>query len=140
MCAQKRKSWVEKRQSGKTPHLKKLEIDYSDMHRGEKMLIATPEIVDEYIRNVPKGKETSLLQMRKDLAVEYGGANSCPLVSGICVRIVAEAAFEEYESGKSIRQITPFWRIVNLKSPTAKKLSFGTDFLVAQRRKEGLTP
>jgi hypothetical protein len=140
MCAQKRKNWVEKRQSGKTPQLKKLEMDYADMQRGDKMLITTPEVVDEFVRHIPKGQESTLLQLRKDMAAEYGGANSCPLVTGICLRIVSEAAYEEYDKGKAVSQITPFWRIVNQKSSTAKKLSFGTDFLSEQRKKEGLKP
>lgn len=138
MAASKRKSWLEKRESAEIAHIEKLEKDWSDMKKGDRMLIATPKLVDEYVRQIPKGKEGTMLQLRKDLAAEHGADSCCPLTSGIFLRIVAEAAYEEYTGGKSLKQITPFWRMINLKSPTAKKLSFGTDFLKEQRLKEGL--
>lgn len=138
MAASKRKTWVQKRDSAEVAHIEKLEKDWSDMKAGDKMLIATPRLIDAYIREIPKGKESSLLQLRKDIAAEHGADNCCPLTSGIFLRIVAEAAYEEYTGGKALKAITPFWRIINLKMPTAKKLSFGTDFLKEQRKKEGL--
>lgn len=138
MCAYKRKTWVEKRDLSKEAKVEVLDKDFADMKVGEKMLVATPQIVDDYIRHIPKGKEGSLLQMRKDLAAEYHADKTCPVTSGIFLRIAAEAAYEEYENGKAISKITPFWRIINEKSPAAKKLTFGTAFLLEQRKKEGL--
>lgn len=140
MCAYKRKSWVEKRDIDKSPVVKKIRIDFADMHAGDRMLIASPEIVDEYIRHIPKGKEATLAQMREDLASIYHADKTCPVTSGIFLRIVAEAAYEEYTKGKAIKNIAPFWRILSSKSPTAKKLTFGTAFLEEQRKKEGLKP
>jgi hypothetical protein len=134
----KRKTWVEKRETSKAAEVKKSPKDFADIQAGEKMLIATPEIVDQYIRNIPKGKESSLVQMRKDLAGEYHAHKTCPVTSGIFLRIVAEAAYEEYEKGKPLSKITPFWRMINEQSPALKKLSFGPDFVLQQRKKEGL--
>lgn len=138
MCAYKRKTWVEKRDLAKKAEVKKTKKDFADIKAGEKMLIATPAIVDEYIRSISKGIETTLAQMRKDLAVAYHADKTCPVTSGIFLRIVAEAAFEEYENGKAIGKITPFWRVMDERSATSKKLSFGTDLLREQRRKEKL--
>lgn len=138
MCAYKRKTWVEKRDLSKEAEVKKIEKDFADIKTGEKMLIATPRIVDEYIRQIPKGKETSLAQMRKDLAAEYHADKTCPVTSGIFLRIVAEAAYEEYANGKPVGRIAPFWRIIDERSPAARKLSFGMGFLKEQRRKEKL--
>lgn len=138
MCAYQRKSWIDKRDLEKEPEVKRIDKDFADIKAGEKMLIATPKIVDAYIRHIPKGTETSLLQMRKDLAAEFHADKTCPVTSGIFLRIVAEAAYEEYEKGKAISKITPFWRMINEKSPAAKKLSFGTALLLSQRKKEGL--
>ena len=140
MCAYKRKSWVEKRDLEKSPEVKKIREDFADMHAGDRMLIATPAIVDDYIRHIPKGKETTLAQMREDLAGVYHADKTCPVTSGIFLRIVAEAAYEEHTKGKALKNIAPFWRILSLKSPTAKKLTFGTAFLIEQRKKEGLKP
>jgi hypothetical protein len=136
----RRKSWVEKRDLDKEAVVKKLDKDFADMRTGEKMLIATSRIVDAYIRHIPRGHQQELKQMRKGLAVEYGADVTCPVTSGIFLRIVAEAAWEEYHQGKSISQITPFWRMMSTQSPTAKKLSFGLEFLKKQREKEKLLP
>ena len=44
---------------------------FTDIPEGSKMLVATPLIVDAYIRKIPKGHSTSFLTMREDLAREY---------------------------------------------------------------------
>ncbi len=139
MCAYKRKSWIEKRNTGKVPVIERIDGDFADIRLGETMLIATPAVVDDYIRQIPRGRQTTLQQMRKDLAAAFHADKTCPVTAGIFLRIVAEAAWEEYQQGKALRSITPFWRIMDEKSPTAKKLSFGTDWLMAQRKKEGLS-
>jgi hypothetical protein len=138
MCAYKRKSWIEKRDIQKEAEVKKPDKDFADMKIGETMFIATPLIVDSYIRHIPKGKQSTLSQMRKDLAAEYHADKTCPVTSGIFLRIVAEAAFEEYEQGKPVSKITPFWRLMDERSPAAKKLTFGIEFLKEQRKKEKL--
>jgi len=103
------------------------------------MLIPTPKIVDAYIRQIPKGRQADVNTIRKDLAAEYHAEVTCPLTTGIFVRIVAEAAYEDYEKGTALNKITPFWRVISEKSPAAKKLTFGTKLLKEQRLKEGLT-
>jgi hypothetical protein len=138
MSTSKRKTWIEKRNVEKQAEVKKLDTAFADIEAGEKMLIATPQIVDAYIRNIPKGKETTMAQMRKDLAAEYHADKTCPLTSGIFLRIVAEAAHEELAKGKPISKITPYWRIMDEKTNAAKKLTVGVDFLKEMRKKEKL--
>ncbi len=70
------------------------------MHSGEKMLIANPKIIDYYTRQIQKEKEGSLQQMRKYLAAESNADKMCPVIAGIFLRIVAEAAHEEFEGEK----------------------------------------
>ncbi len=136
--AYKRKTWHEKMNAGMDWEVKVIDKKFADIPEGATMLIATPEIVDAYIRNIPKGVHTSLQQMRKDLAAAYNAQYCCPVTSGIFLRIVAEAAYEDYLSGKPIKKITPFWRMIDSKTPAARKLTFGTDFIREQRAKEGL--
>ncbi|MGZ3924691.1 MAG: hypothetical protein ACXVBJ_13045, partial [Flavisolibacter sp.] len=112
--------------------------DFAGIKTGQLMLIPTPKIVDAYIRQIPKGKEANSERIRKDLAAEFHAEVTCPLTTGIFIRIAAEAAYEEYEKGKPLSKITPFWRVISEKSPTAKKLSFGTKLLKEQRKKEGI--
>lgn len=136
----KRKTWQEKLHVDKAPEVKKNDFDFADIPAGSTMLIATPLIVDAYIRKIPKGHFTDIKQIRGDLAAEYRAQYTCPVTTGISIRIAAEAAYEEYEKGKPLSRITPFWRALSPRSPSAKKLSFGIKFLLDQQKKEGIKP
>jgi hypothetical protein len=133
-----KKTWLEKFNVAREPVVELTDKTFADIPAGSRMLIATPKVVDEYIRQIPKGQHTSLQQMRKDLASEYGAEYSCPITSGIFLRIASERAYEQYQEGKPLSKITPFWRMIDKKAPLAKKLSFGYDFVAEQRKKEGL--
>lgn len=139
MQAGKGKSWNDKLNDPTKVHqLKKLDKDFADMPANSKMLIATPKIIDEYVKQIPKGSSSSLATMRRDLANEFGADYTCPVTSGIFLRIVSEAAHEQLQTGISINNITPFWRVVDEKSPLNKKLTFGEEFVKNQRKKEGI--
>jgi hypothetical protein len=130
------KSWTEKRNVNKDPKVIYLEESFSDIPAGSLMLVATPALVDDYIRKIPKGKMVDMKTLRKDLAADFHADNSCPLSTGIFVRIVAEAAFEQFSSGKDLNDIKPFWRVIPPGSKMASKLTFGEDFLKAQLKAE----
>lgn len=136
--AYKRKSWTDKMNSGKNAVVEVLDKKFADIPQGAKMLIATPEIIKNYLQQIPQGYSVSITQMRKDLAAEYNAEATCPLTAGIFLRIVAEASWEELQSGASEADVAPFWRMIDSKSPMAKKLSFGMDFINKQRAAEGL--
>jgi hypothetical protein len=134
----KGKSWTEKVEDERQPQVKRIEKSFADIPAGSKMLIVTPKIVDNYLRHIPNGKAVTLQTMRSDLAQEYQADYTCPVTSGIFLRIVSEAAHEQIEQGKSVSAVAPFWRLVDENSPLAKKLSFGSGFIKLQRSKEGI--
>jgi len=136
--AYKRKTWHEKMKPGFEPKVEKTLKKFADIPEGASMLIATPQIVDAYVRNISPGTHTDIKQMRKDLATEYHAEYCCPVTSGIFVRIVAEAAYENYLAGVPVEEITPFWRIIDANSPVAQKLTFGTDLLLKMQELEGI--
>jgi hypothetical protein len=138
MCAYKRKTWAEKLNIDCRPVIEKADKDFAGIKAGQIMLIPTPKIVDAYMRQIPEGTRVGKETIRKDLAAEYHAEITCPLTTGIFIRIAAEAAYEEYKKGQPLNKITPFWRVISEKSPTAKKLTFGTKFLKEQQRKEGI--
>lgn len=102
------------------------------------MLVPTARQVDDFIRSIPNGVEMDVRALRTALAVENGAEVSCPVYMGYHLRTVAEAAFEALEQGATVKDITPFWRVIDEDSPTTRKLTFGADFVVGQRRLEGL--
>lgn len=133
-----KKSWGEKLRIHKNPIVKTIEKDFSDIPAGSKMLIATPIIIDSYLHKIPKGTYVDLKTIRRDLAREHKADYSCPLTTGIYLRIVAEAAYEQYKKDGNLNEVTPFWRAIKPDSKLAKKLTFGTELIREQRKKEGL--
>ncbi|NTV31531.1 hypothetical protein HGA91_06160 [candidate division WWE3 bacterium] len=127
------KTWREKYDNGKDPIVKKLEIQYGGMHAGDQMLISSPSEIDQYIRAIPSGRTITVEQLRTDLAQKHKADGTCPLTTGIFIRIISELALEEISNGT--HKVTPFWRVVDPKSPLAKKISCGSEF-IAQKRKE----
>ena len=140
MTTYKKKTWKEKLEVDRKPEVEKTEKSFAGVKEGQLMLIPTPKLVDAYIRQIPKGSQADTQQIRKDLAAEYHAETTCPLTTGIFLRIVAEAAYEDYQNGRSLTEITPFWRAMDEFTPAAKKLTFGTALLKEQRRKEKLEP
>lgn len=130
------KSWKQKLESGKPAHVEILEKPFGRAFPGAKMLVATPRLVEEYMRNVPAGESRSIAQMRTDLADAHGAEISCPISTSIFARIAAEAALEETETGTPLSEVTPFWRVIDETSPIARKLSCGVDMVRAQREQE----
>ena len=131
-----KKSWLDKLNENKEPKIKKIDIDFADIPAGSNMFIATPKLIDQYINEIGVGKRIDLKTMRKDLAIEHNADYTCPVTTGIFLRIVAEANYEKLQQGIHLQEITPFWRVIEPNSALAKKLTFGQDFLLEQIEKE----
>ncbi len=132
----KKKTWLEKLNENKEPKIKRIDIDFADIPAGSNMFIATPKLIDQYVKEIGFGKRVDLKTMRKDLALEHNADYTCPVTTGIFLRIVAEANYEKLQQGKGVEEITPFWRVIDPKSTLAQKLSFGKELLVSQRDRE----
>lgn len=132
------KTWAEKLRNGKEAVIANSVRQIDGFPPGSKMLIPTPLVVKEYVDSVPRGESRPMERLRADLAQASGADVTCPLVSGIFIRIVAEAALDEYRAGKSIEQVTPFWRVLDERSKATKKLSCGQDLLSRLRSEEGI--
>lgn len=102
------------------------------------MLIPTPAVVAAHVEAIPAGASRTMPELRAELAEAHGADFTCPLTAGIFLRIAAELAWEKHQQGTPLAQITPFWRVMDAKAPVAKKLACGVDFIVKQRRSEGL--
>jgi alkylated DNA nucleotide flippase Atl1 len=74
------------------------------------MLIPSALQVDAMIRKIPFGEVSTLSEIRERLARWHRVDVTCPLVTGIFLRIVAEAAEEDRLAGRE--DIAPYWRVV----------------------------
>ena len=132
------KSWTEKLNSPNPAVVKPAPANFAGMRKGQMMLIPTARMVDTFIRQIPEGKAMDVRTMRAELAKQNGAKVTCPITTGIFVRIVAEAAWEAHENGTAINRITPVWRVLDRDAPTMKKLSYDPQFLLDQRKREGI--
>jgi hypothetical protein len=72
------------------------------------MVIPAPTEVDEMMQKVPKGKLTTISEIRAALARKHKVDVGCPITTGIFAWIAAHAAEEAATDGA--RKITPYWR------------------------------
>lgn len=100
-----RRSFVDKRDTAPKPQVKVLEKPGGRLFPAGAMLIASPLAVQEVVAQIPAGAVLLLSDLRRHLALRYGADYTCPLTTGIFLRIMAEAAEEAGES-------TPYWRVV----------------------------
>ncbi len=127
----KRKSWREKLEKEAEPKV----VD--DPKGRGRMLVPTPLLVDELVRRVPRGKLVTVSQIRKKLAKDFGADLTCPLVTGLFLRIVAETAEEDLANGRE--DITPYWRVIKDDGTLNPKFPGGGKVQAQYLKKEGIT-
>lgn len=134
--ARKPKSWADK-MNGSEPHVDLTDKAFAGIPAGTRMLISSPAEVAAWLRkHLPCGRTITVSDLRLALARARGAEASCPLTTGIFLRIAAEAAWDELEAGARLGDITPFWRAIDPKSDLARKLRCGPDWIAHQRQME----
>ena len=124
-----RKTWREKLEKEQEPKV-------VDDPRGRgRMLIPRPLDVDVLMRKVEKGKLATVNQIREQLARDSGADFSCPMTTGIFIRIAAETAEEDLSKGE--KQITPYWRVIKADGGLNEKFPGGVEAQAARLREEG---
>ena len=127
--AKSRKTWREKLESPR-------EAEVVDDRRGRgRLLIPRPLDVDALMRQVPAGKLATVEQIRERLARDHGADLTCPLCTGIFIRMAAEVAEEDMNAGKA--DATPYWRVVKADGSLNEKLPGGAEAQAARLLKEG---
>jgi len=133
-----RKSWTDKLRAPARVAIKPAPMDIAGMRKGEVMLVPTPALIDAFMRELPAGRHVGVREMRRELASRHGAEVTCPIYTGYHVRTVAEAAYEALQRGEAEDRITPFWRVLDLDSPTTSRLACGAEFVRERRAREGL--
>ena len=104
------KSWSEKLSDSKDlPRVQPIPDRMRARWGGGTLVIPAPIEVDEMMRQVPKGRVTTVNQIRAALAEKHSATIACPLTTGIFAWIAAHAA-EEKAAAKPKARITPYWR------------------------------
>jgi 6-O-methylguanine DNA methyltransferase, DNA binding domain len=129
-----RTSWREKIDKPQDVKIVKVPPKMSRFGSGT-MLIPTPKLIDAMIRKVPKGKLVTVSELRRKLARDFRTDVTCPLTTGIFVRIAAEAAEEDRVNGK--KRIAPYWRVIKDDGSMNPKLPGGIAQQTRYLRAEG---
>ncbi len=97
----------------------------AEVKRTEKglMLIPRPVDLEAVMRQIPRGKLVTTDRLREVLARAHQADYTCPLVTGIFVRLIGEAAEEDADSG--VADVAPWWRVVSPKGQLNEKLPGG---------------
>lgn len=111
---------------------------------GNRVLIATPKLVDAVIRRIKKGRLITINQIRERLARDFRADTTCPITTGIFVRIISEVAEEERAlqkrsapSAAAKKSISPYWRVLKSGGKLNEKYPGGLDAHARKLRAEG---
>ncbi len=96
------------------------------------MLIPSAREIMELMSKIPAGKVLTVGQIRDYLARKYQVVTTCPLVTGIAIRLIAEAV----ESGE-IEKV-PWWRVIKSDGSLNPKLPGGGKVQKKRLEDEGL--
>jgi len=102
---------------------------------GTRVLVPTPFLIDKVIRTVRKGKLITVNQIREKLAEDFKADSTCPLTTGIFIRICAEVAEEDLLKGK--KRVTPYWRVIKVNGELNPKYPGGVKSQAARLKAEG---
>lgn len=133
-----RKSWAEKlRDSKDLPKVGKIESELSKRWGTGTFVIPAPMEVKELMDKVPKGKLTTINELRAALAKKHSTTIACPITTGIFAWIAAYAAEEAAATGA--KRITPYWRTLKNGGELNPKYPGGIEALRARLKAEGHT-
>jgi hypothetical protein len=130
-----RKSWQSKMDNPNLPKLIEVPPRMQKRCGTGMMLVPGPREVDAFIRTVSEGSVVTVSQIRSGLAHLHAADVTCPLVTGIFVRVSAEAAEEDAVAGKT--KVTPYWRVVKDDGSLNPKFPGGVERQEQRLRDEG---
>jgi hypothetical protein len=100
-----------------------------------RMVIPAPREVDELMQRVPRGRLTTINELRAALARRHQADFGCPITTGIFAWIAAHAAAEAAAAGR--RRITPYWRTLKTGGELNPKYPGGIAALKRRLEAEG---
>ena len=109
MPSKPKKSWREKLNDSKDlPKVVKLDAAGTKRWGGSTLAIPAPRDIDALMRTVPKGRVTTINELRHAVAKQHRAAVGCPITTGIFSWMAANAAEESRAAGE--KDVTPYWR------------------------------
>jgi alkylated DNA nucleotide flippase Atl1 len=131
-----RKSWREKLADDKgLPKTGPIEGKMTARWGAGTMVIPAPREVDALMQKIPRGKVTTINELRSALARKHGVNVGCPITTGIFAWIAAHAAEEAAAEGR--KRTTPYWRTLKTGGELNAKYPGGIPALKRKLSAEG---
>ena len=131
-----RKSWREKLADSKDlPETGRVRGRMTKRWGAGTMVVPAPLEVDALMKQVPRGKVTTINELRAALARQHRVDIGCPITTGIFAWIAAHAAEEAAAEGA--KRITPYWRTLKTGGELNAKYPGGVAALKKRLREEG---
>jgi len=131
-----RKSWRDKLADSKgLPRTEKVTPRLRARWGSGTFVIPAPLEVDAMMRLVPRGKLTTINEIRSALAKKHDANFGCPITTGIFAWIAANAAEEAAGAGEA--DLTPYWRTLKAGGQLNPKYPGGIDGVRKRLRAEG---
>ena len=128
-------SWRQKLEKNQEPKVVEIPATMARRFGTGKMLIPKPLDVDALIRKVRKTRLVTQSEIRSRLARDFNADVTCPITTGIFLRIAAEAAEEDLRLGR--KRITPYWRVIREDGSLNEKLPGGAEGQSRLLKQEG---
>jgi len=131
--AYKKKSWQEKLADKKNlPKILKLQKSfpcYNAVHKmgveaGDDVVLVNPSEVIALMKQVPKGKLITIVEICKTLAEKHKVKGCCSLTAGIFIMTAANAVAEAAQEGRQLK--IPYWRTLKANGELNEKYPGGT--------------
>jgi len=132
----RKKSWREKLADAKgLPKVGRVEGKMTARWGTGTMVIPAPLEVDAMMKKVPRGRLTTINEIRSALARKHRVDVGCPITTGIFAWIAAHAAEEAVAAG--LQRITPYWRTLKTGGELNAKYPGGILALKKRLQAEG---
>lgn len=131
----KRKTWQQKMEDKKgLPKILELKENFPcynalrkmGVKSGDEVVLVNPSEVIEVMKQVPKGKLVTIVEICKKISEHHGVKGCCSLTTGIFIMTAANAVEEATNEGKALD--IPYWRtlktdgFLNAKYPGVKRI------------------
>jgi hypothetical protein len=109
----------------------------ADKRLGDRLLLPTPLLLAEEISQVRAGHTITVTELRERLALRFGAARTCPLMTGMFIKILAGAVAEDLAQRRRPRW--PVWRVVNDNGTLSTTWPLDALYRATRLREEGVT-
>ena len=116
--------------TAKPSYIKVNEKRFADLAAGTTVLIPSPQDIEAVVCDLSPGQTINLTELRQELASRHEADGTCPVMTGMHLRVAAEVnltALAVADSTESARPVVPIWRAIDPTSPLAGKLDCGRE-------------